>query len=56
MAMDIQRPASVARQKKLRQIAIAAVAVIVIGLVSVVLARRSPPHPPSIGQPSGLTR
>jgi HlyD family secretion protein len=45
MAMDIQRPASVARQKKLRQAAFATVAVVVIGLVSVVLARLQPAAP-----------
>lgn len=43
--MDIQRPASVARRKKMRQIAIAAAAVIVVGLVSVVLARLQPAAP-----------
>jgi HlyD family secretion protein len=43
--MDIQRPASVARRKKLRQILFAIVAVIVVGLVSVVLARLQPAAP-----------
>ncbi len=45
MAMDVQRPASVARKKKLRQIAVAAGVVIVVGLVSVVLARLQPAAP-----------
>jgi HlyD family secretion protein len=45
MGMDIQRPASVARQKKLRRILLAAVGVVVIGLVSVVLARLKPAAP-----------
>ena len=43
--MDIQRPASVARQKKMRRILYAAVGVIVIGVVSVVLARLKPAAP-----------
>src|ERR687895_2665143 len=43
--MDIQRPASVARQKKMRRILIGAVGVIVIGVVSVVLARLKPAAP-----------
>ena len=43
--MDIQRPASVARQKRLRQIALAAVGLIIVGLVSVVLARLKPAAP-----------
>ncbi|MDP1569058.1 MAG: HlyD family efflux transporter periplasmic adaptor subunit [Vicinamibacterales bacterium] len=43
--MDIQRPASVARQKKMRQIAFAVVGVLVVGLVSVVLARLQPAAP-----------
>src|SRR5918996_1355286 len=43
--MDIQRPASVARQKKMRRIMFAAVGVIVIGVVSVVLARLKPAAP-----------
>ena len=43
--MDIQRPASVARQKKMRRILFAAVGVIVIGVVSVVLARLKPAAP-----------
>ena len=43
--MDIQRPASVARKKKLRRISFAIAAVLVIGLVSVVLARLKPAAP-----------
>jgi HlyD family secretion protein len=43
--MDIQRPASVARQKKMRRIVFAAVGVIVIGVVTVVLARLEPAAP-----------
>ncbi len=43
--MDIQRPASVAKQKKLRQIAFGVAAVLVIGLVSVVLGRLKPAAP-----------
>ena len=43
--MDIQRPASVARQKKMRRIMFAAVGVLVIGVVSVVLARLKPAAP-----------
>jgi HlyD family secretion protein len=43
--MDIQRPASVARQKKMRRIMFAAVGVIVLGVVSVVLARLKPAAP-----------
>jgi HlyD family secretion protein len=43
--MDIQRPASVARQKKMRRILFAAVGVIVLGVVSVVLARLKPAAP-----------
>jgi HlyD family secretion protein len=43
--MDIQRPASVARAKKLRRISFAIAGVIVIGLVSVVLARLKPAAP-----------
>ena len=43
--MDIQRPASVARQKKMRRIAIGVAAVLVIGVVSVVLARLQPAAP-----------
>jgi HlyD family secretion protein len=43
--MDIQRPASVARQKKLRRISFAVAGVLVIGLVSVVLARLKPAAP-----------
>jgi HlyD family secretion protein len=44
--MDIQRPASVARQKKLRRISFAVAGILVIGLVSVVLARLKPAAPP----------
>ena len=43
--MDIQRPASVARQKKMRRIMFAAIGVIVLGVVSVVLARLKPAAP-----------
>ena len=43
--MDIQRPASVARAKKMRRIMFAAVGVIVLGVVSVVLARLKPAAP-----------
>src|SRR5262245_1903272 len=43
--MDIQRPASVARKKKLRQIGFAVGAAIAIGAVSVVLARLKPAAP-----------
>jgi HlyD family secretion protein len=43
--MDIQRPASVARQKKLRRITFAVAGILVIGLVSVVLARLKPAAP-----------
>jgi HlyD family secretion protein len=43
--MDIQRPASVARQKKLRRISFAVAGILVIGLVSVVLARLKPAAP-----------
>ena len=43
--MDIQRPASVARQKKLRRIWIGAAAIVVVGLVSVALARLKPAAP-----------
>src|SRR5215208_3796216 len=43
--MDIQRPASVARQKKLRRVSFAIAGVLVIGLVSVVLARLKPAAP-----------
>ena len=43
--MDIQRPASVARQKKLRRISFGIAGVIVIALVSVVLARLKPAAP-----------
>ena len=43
--MDIQRPASVARQKKLRRISFAIAGILVIGVVSVVLARLKPAAP-----------
>jgi HlyD family secretion protein len=43
--MDIQRPASVARAKKMRRIMFGVVGVIVIGVVSVVLARLKPAAP-----------
>jgi HlyD family secretion protein len=43
--MDIQRPASVARKKKMRQVAVAVAGLLVIGLVSVVLARLKPAAP-----------
>lgn len=43
--MDIQRPASVARQKKLRRILLAVAGVLVIGLVSVALAQLKPAAP-----------
>ncbi|MEZ5285239.1 MAG: HlyD family efflux transporter periplasmic adaptor subunit [Vicinamibacterales bacterium] len=43
--MDIQRPASVARKKKVRQVALAVAGLIAVGLVSVVLARLKPAAP-----------
>jgi HlyD family secretion protein len=43
--MDIQRPASVAQGKKRKQILIGVVGVLVVGLVSVVLARLKPAAP-----------
>jgi len=43
--MDIQRPASVARQKKMRRIIFATVGVLVILAVSVVIARLKPAAP-----------
>jgi HlyD family secretion protein len=43
--MDIQRPESVKRQKKMRRIIFGAIGVIVIGAVSVVLARLKPAAP-----------
>jgi HlyD family secretion protein len=43
--MDIQRPASVARQKKLRRIMFGIAGVLVIGVVSVVLAQLKPAAP-----------
>lgn len=45
MAMDIQRPPSVARKKKLKQMAFAIAGLLVVGLVSVVLARLKPAAP-----------
>jgi HlyD family secretion protein len=43
--MDVARPASVAKKKKLRRIGIGVAGVLVIGLVSVVLARLKPAAP-----------
>jgi HlyD family secretion protein len=43
--MDIQRPASVAQAKKRKQIMLGIVGILVIGLVSVVLARLKPAAP-----------
>lgn len=43
--MDIQRPASVARQKKIRRMAFGVAGLLVVGLVSVVLARLKPAAP-----------
>jgi HlyD family secretion protein len=43
--MDIQRPASVARQKKLRRIWIGVAVAIAVGLISVVLGRLKPAAP-----------
>ena len=43
--MDIQRPSSVARKKKLKQMAFAVAGLLVVGLVSVVLARLKPAAP-----------
>lgn len=43
--MDIQRPASVAKQKKIRRIGFAVVGILAIGAVSVVLARLKPAAP-----------
>src|SRR6185436_8839101 len=43
--MDIQRPASVAQAKKRKQIMFGIVGILVIGLVSVVLARLKPAAP-----------
>lgn len=45
MAMDIARPASVARQKRLRRLLYGAVAVLAVIIVSVVLARLEPAAP-----------
>jgi HlyD family secretion protein len=44
-SMDIQRPSSVARKKKLKQMAFAIAGLLVVGLVSVVLARLKPAAP-----------
>ena len=46
--MDIQRPASVARQKKMRQIMFAAVGVIVIGVVFGGACARLKPAAPTV--------
>jgi HlyD family secretion protein len=43
--MDIARPASVARQKKIRRVAVAVAAIIVVTLVTVVLAQLKPAAP-----------
>lgn len=43
--MDIQRPASVARQKKIRRMAFGVAGLLVVGLFSVVLARLKPAAP-----------
>ena len=43
--VDIQRPASVARNKKIRRIIVAAVALVVIGLITVALSRLKPAAP-----------
>jgi HlyD family secretion protein len=43
--MDIQRPASVARQKKVKRIAFGVAGLVVVGLVSVFLARLEPAAP-----------
>ncbi len=43
--MDIQRPASVARQKKLRRIAFVVTGVVIIGVVSVALGQLQPAAP-----------
>jgi HlyD family secretion protein len=43
--MDIQRPASVAKQKKLRRIGFAAAIVLAVGVISVTLARLEPAAP-----------
>ncbi|MCA1585033.1 MAG: HlyD family efflux transporter periplasmic adaptor subunit [Acidobacteria bacterium] len=43
--MDIQRPASVARQKKLRRILLSVAGLVVVGLVSVVLGQLKPAAP-----------
>src|SRR5215204_3449416 len=43
--MDIQRPASVAQAKKRKQIMLGIIGILVIGLVSVVLARLKPAAP-----------
>ncbi len=43
--MDIQRPSSVARNKKIRQIVIGAVALVAVGLITVALSRLKPAAP-----------
>jgi HlyD family secretion protein len=43
--MDIQRPSSVARNKKIRQIVIGVVALVVVGLITVALSRLKPAAP-----------
>jgi HlyD family secretion protein len=43
--MDIQRPSSVARNKKIRRLIIGAVVVVVVGLVTVALSRLKPAAP-----------
>lgn len=43
--MDIQRPSSVARNKKIRQIAIGAIALVAVALITVALSRLKPAAP-----------
>ncbi|HSK09417.1 MAG TPA: HlyD family efflux transporter periplasmic adaptor subunit [Vicinamibacterales bacterium] len=43
--VDIQRPASVARNKKIRRIVFAAIAVVVVGLITIGLSRLKPAAP-----------
>lgn len=43
--VDIQRPASVARNKKIRRIIFAAAALVVIGLITLALSRLKPAAP-----------
>jgi HlyD family secretion protein len=43
--MDIQRPSSVARNKKIRQIVIGVVALVAVGLITVALSRLKPAAP-----------